>query len=164
MASARGAHGVRRSPGWTSVALRVYSDETWISTSMTRHYGRASRGQRCIASAPHVHLETTTFVAGLRHDQLTAPLVADGPMDGEMFLASPAPISVPHSAARRYRHSRQPQLSQGGRGETGHRRSGRDPDLSAALVARPEPHRKALRQTQSAAPQGRQTIRRGPME
>jgi transposase len=65
----------------------VFIDETWISTSMTRHYGRAPRGQRCIASAPHCHWETTTFVAGLRHQQLTAPLVADGPMDGEMFLA-----------------------------------------------------------------------------
>jgi transposase len=65
----------------------VFIDETWISTSMTRLYGRAPRGQRCIASAPHGHWETTTFVAGLRHQQLTAPLVTDGPMDGEMFLA-----------------------------------------------------------------------------
>jgi transposase len=65
----------------------VFIDETWISTSMTRHYGRAPRGQRCIASAPHGHWNTTTFVAGLRHQQLTAPLVADGPMDGELFLA-----------------------------------------------------------------------------
>ena len=65
----------------------VFIDETWTSTSMTRRYGRAPRGQRCIASAPHGHWKTTTFVAGLRHHQLTAPLVADGPMDGEMFLA-----------------------------------------------------------------------------
>ena len=65
----------------------VFIDETWTSTSMTRRYGRAPRGQRCIASAPHGHWETTTFVAALRHQQLTAPLVTDGPMDGEMFLA-----------------------------------------------------------------------------
>ncbi len=65
----------------------VFIDETWISTSMTRRYGRAPRGQRCIASAPHGHWNTTTFVAGWRYQQLTAPLVADGPMDGEMFLA-----------------------------------------------------------------------------
>ena len=65
----------------------VFIDETWILTSMTRHYGRAPRGQRCIASALHGHWETTTFVAGLRHQQLTAPLVAEGPMDGELFLA-----------------------------------------------------------------------------
>ena len=65
----------------------VFIDETWTSTGMTRLYGRAPRGQRCIASAPHGHWNTTTFVAGLRHHQLTAPLVADGPMDGELFLA-----------------------------------------------------------------------------
>jgi transposase len=65
----------------------VFIDETWTSTSMTRLYGRAPKGQRCIASAPHGHWNTTTFVAGLRHHQLTAPLVADGPMDGELFLA-----------------------------------------------------------------------------
>jgi transposase len=65
----------------------VFIDETWTSTSMTRRYGRAPKGQRCIASAPYGHWKTTTFVAGLRHDGLTAPMVTDGPMDGEMFLA-----------------------------------------------------------------------------
>lgn len=65
----------------------VFIDETWTSTSMTRRYGRAPRGQRCSASAPHGHWKTTTFVAGLRYQQLTAPMVTDGPMDGEMFLA-----------------------------------------------------------------------------
>ena len=65
----------------------VFIDETWTSTSMARRYGRAPRGQRCIASAPHGHWKTTTFIAGLRHDRLTAPMVTDGPMDGEMFLA-----------------------------------------------------------------------------
>jgi len=65
----------------------VFIDETWTSTSMTRLYGRAPKGQRGIASAPHGHWNTATFVAGLRHHQLTAPLVADGPMDGELFLA-----------------------------------------------------------------------------
>jgi transposase len=69
------------------VTKLVFIDETWTSTSMTRRYGRAPRGQRCIASAPHGHWKTTTFVGGLRHDRLTAPLVADGPMDGQLFLA-----------------------------------------------------------------------------
>ena len=65
----------------------VFIDETWTSTRMTRRYGRAPRGQRCIASAPHGHWKTTTFVAGLRQHQLTAPMVVDGSMDGQMFLA-----------------------------------------------------------------------------
>jgi len=65
----------------------VFIDETWTSTNMTRRYGRAPEGQRCVASAPLGDWKTTTFVAGLRHHQLTAPMVADGPMDGELFLA-----------------------------------------------------------------------------
>ena len=44
----------------------VFLDETWASTTMTRLYGRAPKGLRCIASAPYGHWDTTTFVAGLR--------------------------------------------------------------------------------------------------
>jgi transposase len=65
----------------------VFIDETWTSTRMTRRYGRAPKGQRCVASAPLGDWQTTTFVAGLRHHQWTTPMVTDGPMDGEMFLA-----------------------------------------------------------------------------
>jgi len=65
----------------------VFIDETWASTSMTRGYGRAPKGQRCIGPVPHGHWKTTTFAGGLRHDRLTAPMVAAEPMDGEMFLA-----------------------------------------------------------------------------
>lgn len=54
---------------------------------MTRHYGRAPRGRRCTASAPLGHWETTAFVAALRYRQLTAPMLTDGPMDGDVFLA-----------------------------------------------------------------------------
>lgn len=53
---------------------------------MTRAYGRAPQGQRCIAAVPHGHWKTTTLVAGLRVNQITAPLVLDGPMDGQAFL------------------------------------------------------------------------------
>lgn len=46
---------------------------------MTRLRGRSPRGERCVASAPHGHWKSTTFIAGLRHDGITAPLVLDGP-------------------------------------------------------------------------------------
>lgn len=65
----------------------MFLDETATSTNMTRRYGRARRGQRCVAAVPHGHWKTTTFVAGLRHGGVTAPLVIDGPMDGQVFLA-----------------------------------------------------------------------------
>ena len=54
---------------------------------MSRRYGRALKGQRCIASVPHGHWKTTTFIAGLRHDKITAPMVLDGSMTGEVFRA-----------------------------------------------------------------------------
>ena len=54
---------------------------------MARHYGRAPRGQSLDGAAPHVHWNTTTVVAGLRCDQLTAPFVRDGLINGEWFRA-----------------------------------------------------------------------------
>jgi transposase len=53
---------------------------------MTRRYGRAPVGERCVACVPHGHWKTTTFIAGLRVDALTVPMVLDGPRDGEAFL------------------------------------------------------------------------------
>jgi hypothetical protein len=49
------------------------------------------------------------LVAGLRHHQLTAPMVIDGPMDGELFLAWVEQFLRPHTAARRHRYPGQPQ-------------------------------------------------------
>lgn len=54
---------------------------------MTRLRGRAPRGQRLVAPLPHGHWKTSTFVAGLRTRGLTAPLIYDGAMNGEVFLA-----------------------------------------------------------------------------
>lgn len=54
---------------------------------MIRRYGRAPAGARCLDRVPHGHWQTATFLAALRHDRLTAPLLIDGPLDGEMFLA-----------------------------------------------------------------------------
>jgi len=68
------------------VTKLVFLDETGASPTMTRTRGRAPQGARCVASVPHGHWKTTTFIAGLRYNDLTAPMVLDGPMDGEAFL------------------------------------------------------------------------------
>ena len=73
--------------GQLDPARLVFLDETSANTQMTRRYGWSNKGQRCISALPHGHWKTTTFLAGLRHDRLTAPLVVDGPMDGPTFLA-----------------------------------------------------------------------------
>jgi transposase len=62
---------------------------------MVRRYGRAPCGQRLVASAPHGHWQTSTFLAALRQDQITAPCVIDGAINGETFLAYVEQILVP---------------------------------------------------------------------
>jgi transposase len=65
----------------------VFVDETWATTNMVRRHGRARRGQRLVAAVPHGHWKTTTLLAALRHDGLTAPCVFDGAINGDRFLA-----------------------------------------------------------------------------
>jgi transposase len=65
----------------------VFIDETWAKTNMTRLRGRAPKGCRLVAAAPHGHWHTTTFLAGLRHDRLVAPAVFDGAINGASFKA-----------------------------------------------------------------------------
>jgi len=62
---------------------------------MTRRYGRAPRGQRLIAAVPHGHWKTSTFVAGLRTTGLTAPLVIDGAINGDIFRAYVEQVLAP---------------------------------------------------------------------
>lgn len=54
---------------------------------MTRLHGRSPVGERCPDSVPHGHWHSSTFLAALRHDGFTAPLLIDGALDGEMFRA-----------------------------------------------------------------------------
>ena len=53
---------------------------------MTRTHGWSKRGPRLIAKAPGFW-KTTTFLAALRRNEVTAPLVLDGPINGDSFLA-----------------------------------------------------------------------------
>lgn len=62
---------------------------------MTRACGRSPRGERCHASVPGGHWKTTTFIAGLRVGAITAPMVLDGPMDQDAFLAYVREILCP---------------------------------------------------------------------
>jgi transposase len=76
-------------------ARLVFIDETWAKDNMTRLYGRCRQGQRLIGKIPLARWETTTFVAALRHDRLSAPMVLDGPIDGAWFLAYVEQVLAP---------------------------------------------------------------------
>ena len=68
-------------------ARLVFIDETAVSTNLVRLRGRAPRGIRVIGHVPLAHWETITFVAALRRNKMTAPMVVEGAMTGEMFRA-----------------------------------------------------------------------------
>jgi transposase len=65
----------------------VFIDETWATTNMARRYGRSAKGERLVAAVPYGHWKTSTFLAGLRQDGITAPCVLDGAVNGHSFRA-----------------------------------------------------------------------------
>jgi transposase len=73
----------------------IFLDETSVSTNMARLRGRCLGGERLIGKVPYGHWNVTTFLAGLRRDGIVAPLVIDGAMNGEIFLAYVRQFLVP---------------------------------------------------------------------
>jgi transposase len=72
---------------WFDPERLVFIDETWIKTNMAPLRGWGHRGERVRGFAPHGHWRTLTFLGALRHDQLIAPCVFDGPINGLCFRA-----------------------------------------------------------------------------
>jgi len=62
---------------------------------MTRSHGRCKRGERLRMGFPHGHRKTTTLVAGLRMTGMIAPMVLDGPINGDWFEAYIRHVLVP---------------------------------------------------------------------
>jgi transposase len=65
----------------------VFIDETGLNTKMARLYGRSPRSQRCLGRVPHGHWHTSTFIAALRVDAVTAPFLIEGAVDTDVFTA-----------------------------------------------------------------------------
>ena len=65
----------------------IFLDETAASTDMTPTRGRSIKGERCRSHAPGGHWRTTTLVCALSTHDLLAPLVIDGPINGDAFRA-----------------------------------------------------------------------------
>ena len=62
---------------------------------MVRTHGRCRRGERLRMGFPHGHRKTTTLIAGLRTTGMVAPMVLDGPIDGDWFEAYVTSVLVP---------------------------------------------------------------------
>lgn len=91
----------RRRKRWIGLQRRldpdrlVFIDETWLRTDMAPLRGWSPCGERLPGRAPFGRWTTSTFIAGLRRDALTAPCVFDGPINGETFLAYVEQVLVP---------------------------------------------------------------------
>lgn len=66
-----------------------------MTTDVIRRYGRSPRGTRLRDHAPGGHWETSTVIAALRAEGLTAPAVFDGPLDKPSFRAYVEQVLVP---------------------------------------------------------------------
>ena len=60
-------------------------DEAGAKTNMTRLRGRAPRGERLHAKAPHGHWKTTTMISSVRLDGTTAGMTIAGATDTLVF-------------------------------------------------------------------------------
>ncbi len=63
----------------------MFVDETGTTTRMARTHGWGRKGHKLIGRAPHGHWLTQTFVAGLAHDRILAPMLLPCPMTGDLF-------------------------------------------------------------------------------
>ena len=54
---------------------------------MARLYGRSRRSLRCLGHVPHGPWQTSTFIAALRAESITAPFLIEGAVNAEVFTA-----------------------------------------------------------------------------
>ena len=73
----------------------VFIDETWTATNMIRTHCRCLKSERLRVGFPHGHRKTTILVAGLRMTGMIAPMVLDGPINGDWFEAYATKGQVP---------------------------------------------------------------------
>ena len=65
----------------------VFVDETWTRTNMGALRGWGPKGARLRGQVPFGNRNTMTFLAGLRHDRIDAPMLIAGAIDGASFRA-----------------------------------------------------------------------------
>lgn len=75
----------------------VFLDESGAKTNMTRLYGRAPAGERCVDRTPHGHWQTMTMLSAICADGVIEPatMVIDGPVNGLTFLGYVQQCLVP---------------------------------------------------------------------
>ena len=72
-----------------------FVDESGVSISMTRLYGRAEGGQRVVDSVHSNCGENLSIIGALSSTGISAAMTISGPVDGDAFLAYVKRILVP---------------------------------------------------------------------
>ncbi|QEL17461.1 IS630 family transposase [Limnoglobus roseus] len=116
---------------------------------MARTHGRCPR---LVMDVPHGHGKTTTFVPARRSDGMTAPVVIDGAVTGDVFVAYVEQPLVP--ALRPGDRVVMDNLAC-------HKRAGVRVAVAAGVPPGPQPDRKGVRQAEGPTPGGDQADRAG---
>jgi transposase len=94
------AHQQQRDAWRTEVATLdpdplVFVDESGVTCSMTRRYGRAPKGARVPGAVPLGHWEVTTLIGALARDGVRAQFTVHAATDTEIFQVFVEQILVP---------------------------------------------------------------------
>jgi len=73
----------------------VFLDESGVTTSLTRLYGRAPRGVRVVDHVPQGHWKVLTILGALTRDGMLATMTVEAATDSEVFAAYISQVLVP---------------------------------------------------------------------
>jgi transposase len=73
----------------------VFVDESGITTTLTRRYARAPRGERAVGRVPAGHWRQLTILGGLSLDGLVACMSIEAATDRDVFTAFVQQVLVP---------------------------------------------------------------------
>jgi transposase len=73
----------------------VFYDEIGVNTKMVRLHGRCAASQRLVDFAPVGHYSSSTLMSAMRLDGVVAPMLLDGPVNGETFAGYVEQILAP---------------------------------------------------------------------
>src|ERR1039458_10604574 len=103
----------------------VFIDETWASTNLTRNYGRAPKGLPMRGFGTARRLENDDLCSRLAPPSIDRPDGRRRAHGWRNVSGLGRAVLMPHLEAGGYRHPRQSQQPQGGRGQTRDRKSTR---------------------------------------
>ena len=133
----------------------IFQDESGVAMQMTRQWGRAPKGQRIAEATPQGKWKVLTTLGAMSLRGIEAAMTVEAATDGEVFYHLSTAGALPQAKTRRRAGDGQSIGPQGRRDTRADPGPGHKAYLSAALLARPESHRKSLVKIQ-AVPSQRQ--------